>query len=562
MNQVDDPSLVVNALAVSRPVVTGTSKLIIRRIEDVPSTQVLNATYPEISTIAESDVLVVRSGGVDGQDERGVCLLYPPDVVGKPIINRVTVACRRLGLDVKERLQVDRQVFDALQRHDQRAHAEASSHGESDEIRQLDNIVAVALKEGASDLHFERRLAVTSLRLRIHGEMFPHPTQQQLANDQAENLVRLLMSNLADEGNKPETFSLTEKQQASITRHIDGVVVKMRAQTSEAFTLGGSGQDLVLRLLPQRTSNARAKSLADLGYLPRQIEDLEMARSAPYGVTVFSGITGSGKSTTMELLIREIVTETQGKAKILTVEDPNEFVMPGTTQIPVVRRKDDERSGINPFVESLRAAMRMDGDVIMVGEVRDRESAQCLEGMVLSGHAVFTTTHTTSANNIPLRFWQLGLDRNVLGNQDFLQALVYQRLLQVVCPHCSTPFEDTDFEKRHADVFSRIKKVTKSNLGGMRLRGAGCPNCNHRGVIGRTVCAEVIAPDQKMRQFYRDGRDTEALLRWRGDKGITKTCLGSAVYKLQNGLIDPFEFETAFGRGIYLREMDLTEETV
>lgn len=515
---------------------------------------ILNTAYPQLQELANSEILVARlAAEVDG-DDRVIMLLHEP-IWGKPLVGHVKQLLKELKLNLVGQHCLGEELFRALATNDQASYRQSMAHGNSSEIRQLDDLIGNALRQDASDLHFERRDVTTLVRLRVFGELF---LLTEIANETAEKLIRLALTELADDGNKPEAFALREKQQASLTRKIAGITVKLRAQTTPAFCIDGNGQDLVMRLLPQRLTATRSRSLAELGYLPEQAEILSMARSAPYGVTVFAGITGSGKSTTLENMIRGIVLDAGNAMKIITVEDPNEFIMPGTTQIPVTRNKTDDRDGINPFAEAMRAAMRMDGDVIMVGEVRDTESALCLQGMVLSGHAVFTTVHATSAINIPLRLSQMGLQRNVLGNQDFFQALCYQRLLQVVCPDCSVPINNNKFKQTHPEMFSRLLKVTAGELGSMRLRGQGCPTCRNRGVINRTVCAEVVAPDMTMLRYFAEGRDTDALLHWRGKDGIKKTALGSAVLKMQQGLIDPNEFEAAFGRGNYLRELVLT----
>jgi len=516
----------------------------IRRTEEIPSFhRILNNILPGLDVTKEIVFL-------ETSDKQCFQLCSKGSLTGIEMFQLKNLV-QRAGYTISKTYVAPDEIISAMISSERKALEISKTRGESDSIAMFDELLEFALNERASDIHFERRDTITSIKMRIFGDL---QLVRELDNETAENVMRVALTVLGDEGSKPQTFNINEMQQASITRKIAGIAVKLRAQTTPAFTIGGEGQDAVMRVLPMSASGAARATLETLGYTKEQIEILETAKTSPSGATVFAGVTGSGKSTSLDALLRGIIAESEGRKKIFTVEDPAEYLILGSTQIPVQRGLKGQVG--NPFANAMRAAMRADPDYIMVGEVRDEESSQLLQRMIMSGHAVLTTVHTSSAIKIPARFADLGIDRSVMSSPDFWVAMVYQKLVQTLCTHCSIPWkEHPSFEDK--GLLQRILRVTESDIDGIRANGSGCEHCKGRTISGRTVAAEVIQPDYKMLEFFRSEDEYGMMRYWRGDTGIAKSALGTAVAKMKAGIVSPMELEDAFGKGVYLRGLDI-----
>lgn len=416
-------------------------------------------------------------------------------------------------------------------------------------------ILTDAILAGASDIHLEIHQSKADIRFRIHGMLH---TFAQMDTRTVYRLVNYIYNVAAEEGSKDTQFNVDEMQNALLDRHlqINGQLrhYKIRLQTAPCYP---SSLTIVMRVLPIDTQ--LSLGLLDLGYDSDHIKLLQKAQIQPSGVTIISGTTGSGKSTTLATVLAEIYRRTQGTKKILTTEDPPEFTIKGANQINLSAKEDADSHEDNVFVRAIKVAMRCDPDIIMVGEVRDHKSSALLSSAVVSGHQVFTTVHAASALSIFDRLIQLGFDRHVLTSPGFISLLVYQTLAPVLCAHCRIPLQQMisgPIDNELRELLDRLEQVLlapryQAQYNMMQAQQsiyfanhAGCEHCR-RGYVGRTVFAEMVDPDTTLLQHFRDSNYEAGIRYWRSNGG--KTVLEHGIQKMFAGLVDPRSVEDKCG---------------
>lgn len=428
----------------------------------------------------------------------------------------------------------------------------SSSGGERENaqiVREIHKLTQAAIDAGASDIHIEKRLRAAKVQFRINGELEVY--SDSWTPEYVMTMARTLHT-IADEDSKDTSFSETGSMAVGLTLQPSGVSVKLRVQMSPAYP--DSGLDIVMRVLRVGEA-AKVKTLEELGYAPDHVEMLNYMQSSPSGIVLVSGTTGSGKSTTLQTLMHGIHEKGGGRKKLISIEDPPEYVMAGVTQIPVARRKK-QSPGENPFAQAMRATMRMDPDVIMVGEIRDEESATLMVGMTQSGHKVLSTLHTDSALGAVDRLhFSMGVGLDVLGSRSFISGLIYQVLVPALCHECKVDYDPASEEIDPA-LHERIKHVTlDSDTIFLRAKyGTQCRACGGKGITGRTVCAEMIVPDKRLLELIREGDTPGAYEYWRSqrqkdkeDSFIGATALDHAIWKMRKGLVSPVDVEASLG---------------
>jgi general secretion pathway protein E len=287
------------------------------------------------------------------------------------------------------------------------------------------------------------------------------------------------------------------------------------------------GEDAVLRLLDRQalTEQAKALRLDHLGLDLATMTAIRRLASKPHGMLLVTGPTGSGKTTTLYAAITEIHT---GQDKIVTIEDPVEYRLPRVLQIPV-----NEKKGLT-FARGLRSILRHDPDKIMVGEIRDDETAQIAVQAALTGHLVFTTVHANSVFDVLGRFLHMGVDAYSFASA--LNGIVAQRLLRINCPHCATTVLPDHDELRALDL--TIEQVADWQF----KCGRGCGHCRGTGYKGRRAVAEVLPLNDSLRELIatkatvsvlkqkarqaglRDLRDAALELVARGETTLAEVC--------------------------------------
>jgi type II secretory ATPase GspE/PulE/Tfp pilus assembly ATPase PilB-like protein len=340
----------------------------------------------------------------------------------------------------------------------------------------------------------------------------------------------------AEGGTADANYDPFSYQAGRIMTGLPGGVQAVRLQFNP---VGYSGRHLVMRLL--YTGHAVGQSVGELGFSPAQVESLIDFTESQTGIVVISGPTGSGKTTTLERLMRRIVLHNPGES-VLSVEDPPEYKIHGVVQLPVANmRNDGDRDGA--YTEAIAAALRSDPDRIMIGEIRTRAAAHHAFEAAMTGHQVLTTVHANDALGIVPRLMDIGVEHYKLRDFSLVRGLVAQRLVRRLCQRCRRP-SSLAAAAFPPDMTARLRMVLQDRP--FWMPGSGCPGCRN-GYDGRTVIAEIIRPDQKMLDLLCAGERQAAQCYW-------QDCLGGrafaqhAIEKIADGLIDPIQAEYKVGK--------------
>lgn len=245
-----------------------------------------------------------------------------------------------------------------------------------------------------------------------------------------------------------------------------------------------SGEKAVIRLLPRQNPFSK---IEDLGLSKDILSTYKSWLEQPQGMIILTGPTGSGKTSTLYTSLQFVATE---HVNVVTVEDPVEYILPGITQTQV-----HERTGMT-FAAGLRSILRQDPDIIMVGEIRDKETAETAVRAALTGHLVFTTLHTNDAIGAIPRIKDICPDPALMS--DALLGIVAQRLVRRVCPHCAQPHSPTEKELQVLGLQNH------ANVGTWR-RGKGCDKCFNSGYLGREAIVELLDVDDRVREIIYEG---------------------------------------------------------
>lgn len=393
----------------------------------------------------------------------------------------------------------------------------------SDQQKHLRDLVIEAINENVSDIHIQVRQAYTRIRMRQHGEL-------RVYAEWSEKLGREIASVAFNKETDHATshFNPLVPQDASMPLRLEGKEIRLRLASVPAH----GGFDMVMRILA--TGEERKNTLEDLGYTDKQIDIIKMAMRLPFGAIIVAGPTGSGKTTTLASCM-EMVEST---AKLYSIEDPVEKVVEAATQVPVNTEKQDRS-----FAMMGRAALRMDPDVIILGEMRDEDTANVMVRASITGHLVLTTLHTNRATAIITRLVDMGISPVLLSDSSVLRCLMCQRLIAKVCQHCAIPLRSS--LKHEAFIADWEAVLGKDILDRAKARGMGCPKCHMTGVGGRVVVAEVIWVDEEGRQFIQkcDTLNWEKYLKENGWMDFRDR----AIDLIQSGICDPFDAEKVVG---------------
>lgn len=418
------------------------------------------------------------------------------------------------------------------------------------------NIMAAAAKQNASDVHIVIRDmdsgGTAAIIFRIDGVLRRY---DKIPSKIAIEIIGIAYTKLAEERSRSDTaFNIRTMQSCTIAAKLNESEYRIRYQTIPA----NGGIDAVMRLLhsasadSSKSNEQNTKSLGELGYSVGQSEQIDLAARKTVGVIIVSGVTGSGKSTTLQTLMT--LSKTRHQRKAYSIEDPVEYKIFGVTQISVQRRADE--GGEGAFSAAMRVVLRADPDVVMVGEVRDAETCSLLKQMAQSGHQVMTTVHAASAFDIVQRLSseELALPREVWGSRNFMSALIYQRLVPLMCPECKVPVlsERSNVPKQTLDLLSGKFGLDLTRI--FTTDCEGCAKCEGRGTKGVTVVAEVVPYDNKIAKLLKQGLDSDAEDYWRGSRiaafsdpdTIGKTAFEHGIYKVQTGEVDPITIENVF----------------
>jgi len=432
--------------------------------------------------------------------------------------------------------------------HDRQRTAELLSRdvGEDTSTEKLvQDLVDDAVAKGASDIHIETKTDHAALYYRVNGTRV---LVSNISFDSARAMGVVLYSVQADATSKEVTWDPQQVMDSAIEhRTSDGRQVQLRFSSAPIFPSGNF--HIVIRVLVLESSKV---GLHELGYTAEQLDALNAMTTDLSGMVVLCGPTNSGKSTTMQALMANIHQRRGETIKMITVEDPVEYIIDGACQIGVARKRKtsmDERTG-NAFTTFLRGTLRQDPDVVMVGEIRDIDSASVVKDLVLAGRKLVTTLHTYSALWAFVRLRELQVPMELMTMPGFISGIVYQRLVPVLCPETSIPFDDAA-DSLPPDLVARVRKVCHNDTHGVRLRGTG--GRNGTGIVGRTVCAELVVPDRKLLALVSEQRFLEAEQHWHQQEkfsvdGIGVGVLAHGIQKMRRGQLDPRDLEVNIAR--------------
>ena len=395
------------------------------------------------------------------------------------------------------------------------------------------NLFARAAQRSASDIHIRvSEGRSTQIMFRVLGDLEMIEEQVPSYGTAICSTVYQAMTDQSD-----ATFVVGQPQDGRIsnTKFIPSNVSGIRVATTPQV----SGHVMVLRMLYK--SSSQSLDLGRLGFSVAHQEAFARLRRRPTGIIINSGPTGAGKSTTLQCALTAVLKETGGRKHIITVEDPPEYPIPGAVQTPVVSTGGEEgRSAA--FQSAIRAAMRLDPDVIMIGEMRDGPSARLAVAAAMTGHQVWTTLHANYAIDIADRMIDIGVPIERLTNPSVVSGLVAQRLVKLLCSHCNVAMASAGAGPHHSDEgLRRMRDYFGADGAHVRLRGGGCVHCANSGYSARTVLAEVIETDAKFLGFVREGDREGALRYWQECGGLT--IAQHARAKVFAGTVDPFDAE-------------------
>lgn len=348
------------------------------------------------------------------------------------------------------------------------------SEDSSPVVRFVRSTLYDALKAGASDIHLESTMQGLRVKYRIDGVLNEVGGLNGVM--QAEQAISRLkvMSEL-------DIAERRIPQDGRCKVHALGREIDLRVSIMPSVL----GEDAVLRVLDRKAlSEAQGISLDVLGFAPGLLAQIRAQAEAPYGMLLVTGPTGSGKTTTLYGMISEI---NQGQDKIITIEDPVEYQLPGVLQIPV-----NEKKGLT-FARGLRSILRHDPDKIMVGEIRDGETAQIAVQSALTGHLVLTTVHANNVFDVIGRFTNMGVDAYSFVSA--VNVILAQRLVRVICPFCKT--DDQPDEALLLKSGLSAEATTQYRF----KKGQGCGQCHGSGYKGRKGIAELLLFDDRMREL-------------------------------------------------------------
>ncbi len=296
---------------------------------------------------------------------------------------------------------------------------------------------------------------------------------------------------------------------------------------------------LVMRLLyADEKTNYQEDNLASSGFNSREIDMLFKMRSYPMGVNIIAGPTGSGKSTTLQKNMINMLEERRYEINLITVEDPPEYPIPGARQMPVTNATTEEIKE-REFTKALSAALRSDPDALMIGEIRTLSAAQLAFQGALSGHSVWTTLHANSAPAILIRLRDMGVDDYKLIDPELIKGLISQRLFRKICPHCRIPASE---QLQHPSVVRLRRTLGDFGVEKSFLRGPGCEVCGGKGVLGRIAIAEIVVPDAVFLELLIKGETKKGIDYWISELD-GRTLKENAIERMLLGIIDIEEIE-------------------
>ncbi len=373
--------------------------------------------------------------------------------------------------------------------------------GEAPVVRFVNSLLSQAVREGASDVHISPERDQVQIRMRIDGKLKAVPSPPK-------PMILPIVSRIKILANLDIAVSRVP-QDGRFTVAIDKREINIRVSTLPTI----HGENLVLRLLDM---SAGGMLLADMGLSAEDLAKIRLVVDKPYGMFLATGPTGSGKSTTLFALLREI---SRPDINVITLEDPVEYRMEGVRQVQLNRR-----AGMT-FASALRSTLRQDPDVVLVGEIRDAETAAIATQAALTGHKVLSTVHTNDAAGAVMRLMDMGIEPFLVAS--VLNVSIAQRLVRRICPNCAEPYTPRPEVLRFWNL--------EGAQGATFMRGRGCYLCGDSGFKGRVGLYEILVIDEEIQEMINKRATSREISRFAADTGRLKLLEDDARLKILEG---------------------------
>lgn len=370
-------------------------------------------------------------------------------------------------------------------------------------IRFVNNLLIQAIREGASDIHIEPEEKNLRVRIRIDGVLHEIPSPPKRMQLPIISRIKIM--------SKMDIANMRIPQDGRFDVKIDGKDVSLRISTFPTFF----GENVVIRILDKSTANYGIESI---GLFPEDQERLEAIVKRRYGFLLATGPTGSGKTTTLYALLKCINSV---EKNIITIEDPVEYTLDLIRQSQV-----NPKAGLS-FDTGLRAILRQDPDLIMVGEIRDRETSAIAIQSALTGHMVFSTLHTNDAASAVTRLVEMGNEPYLVSSS--LSAVIAQRLVRTICEKCKESYTPSEEFLKELGI-TPGKKI-------LLYRGAGCDHCKQTGFKGRTAISEILIVDKEIRELIIERTSTDRILNTARNAGM-RLMRENAIAKATQGIVE------------------------
>ena len=366
----------------------------------------------------------------------------------------------------------------------------------------VNNMLIDAARKRASDIHFDPTPTVLNVRIRVDGELILYATVPESVKKNLVTRVKIISGMNITESRIP--------QDGAIKMQVDGKDLDLRVSTLPIVY----GEKVVIRLLDYSST---LSTLESLGFSDKNLEKVKKTMAKPNGIILVTCATGTGKSTTVYAMLQALNTI---ERNIITVEDPVEMKLSGINQVQVM-----SEIGLT-FASALRSILRQDPDIIMIGEIRDSETAKIAVRASITGHLVLSTIHTNNSLTTIERLTDMDVERYLLGSA--LEAIISQRLCKKLCPKCRSERETTPYEKR---VFKEALGMDIEKI----YKPVGCDSC-YKGYKGRIALHEVLLLNQDIRDAIVNNTPKEQIRNLIYKSGNTTSLLDDGLIKVINGL--------------------------
>ena len=376
----------------------------------------------------------------------------------------------------------------------------------------VDDLLSVAVYRRASDIHIEPMKDKSRIRIRVDGILHPLCELSKADHDAVVSRIKVING-----------MDITEKrlpQDGHMEKKLEDKLVDLRISTMPTM----HGEKMVIRILDKTNSFL---DLYRLSFSNKNLQDYRNLYASPHGIVLVTGPTGSGKSTTLYATLSEL---NRTETNIITIEDPVEYQLPGVNQMTL-----NPKAGLH-FANGLRSIVRQDPDIIMVGEIRDEETAHIAVQAALTGHLVLSTLHTNNAVGAITRLLDMGIEPYLLAS--CLRGVVAQRLVRRVCPQCAEKYE-----AGAAELACLHLPVDEPHY---LVEAAGCMDCFGTGYSGRLAIHEVLTVDSDMRTLISRRATEKEILSYARTKGFT-SLYEDGVDKVLSGVTTLSELLKAVG---------------